>query len=285
MGEAAARNGKGTRVQFFARLAVWGELGAVVGPLLGALLLGIGFQAMAFAGAGVFLLAYIVLHIYLPRAETLPVQKQDGARWHAFTDRLFLAFTLAHAGFLFSYNQLYFALPVEVTRAGGTDMDSAPLFMIASVMIVVLQMPVARLVQKISWTASLSTGFLLMALAFGVTALCATLPAPPGMLRLMPATAMVMLLILGQMIVKPIAMDIIPRFAKGRPTGIYYGALASVGGLAVLVGNVLLGPILDLSLVPSPAAAIPRLALAVVPASGGLAMVPIMRRLRRRETA
>jgi hypothetical protein len=87
------------------------------------------------------------------------------------------------------------------------------------------------------------------------------------------------------MIVKPIAMDIIPRFAKGRPTGIYYGALASMGGLAVLVGNVLLGPILDLSLVPSPAAAIPWLALAVVPALGGLAMVPIMRRLRRRETA
>jgi hypothetical protein len=50
------------------------------------------------------------------------------------------------------------------------------------------------------------------------------------------------------------------------------------------VGNVLLGPILDLSLVPSPAAAIPWLALAVVPALGGLAMVPIMRRLRRRET-
>lgn len=285
VGEEAARHGKGTRVQFFARLAVWGELGAVVGPLLGALLLGIGFQAMAFAGAAVFLLAYIVLHLYLPRADTLAVPKQDGVWWHAFTDRLFLAFTLAHAGFLFSYNQLYFALPVEVTRAGGTDLDLAPLFMIASVMIVVLQMPIARLAQKINWTASLSTGFLLMALAFGVTALCATLPAPPGMLRLLPAIAMVVLLILGQMIVKPIAMDIIPRFAKGRPTGIYYGALASMGGLAVLVGNVLLGPILDLSLVPSPAAAIPWLALAVVPALGGLAMVPIMRRLRRRETA
>lgn len=284
-GEAAARQGKGTRVQFFARLAVWGELGAVVGPLLGALLLGIGFKAMAFAGAGVFLLAYIVLHVYLPRSGEPVLQRQDGAWWHVFTDRLFVAFTLAHAGFLFSYNQLYFALPVEVKRAGGSDIDLAPLFMIASVMIVALQLPVARLAQKVSWAASLATGFLLMALAFAATALCATMPAPEGLLRLVPAIAMVALLILGQMIVKPIAMDIIPRFARGRPTGIYYGALASAGGLAVLVGNVLLGPILDLALVSGPAAALPWLALAIVPALGGLAMIPIMRLLLAREGA
>ena len=284
-GEEAARQGKGTRLQFFARLAVWGELGAVVGPLLGALLLGIGFKAMAFAGAGVFLLAYLVLHIYLPRSGTPALQRQDGAWWHVFTDRLFLAFTLAHAGFLFSYNQLYFALPVEVKRAGGGDMDLAPLFMIASVMIVALQMPAARLAQKVSWAASLATGFLLMALGFAVTAWCAIFPAPPGVWRLAPAIAMVMLLILGQMIVKPIAMDIVPRFARGRPTGIYYGALASAGGLAVLVGNILLGPILDLALTPSAAAAIPWLALAAVPAMGGLAMIPIMRLLLAREGA
>ncbi|GLQ11353.1 MFS transporter [Devosia yakushimensis] len=284
-GEAAAREGKGTRLQFFARLAVWGELGAVVGPLLGALLLGVGFKAMAFAGAGVFLLAYIVLHIYLPRSGSPVLQRQDGAWWHVFTDKLFVAFTLAHAGFLFSYNQLYFALPVEVKRAGGSDMDLAPLFMIASVMIVVLQLPAARLAQKLSWAASLAAGFLLMALAFALTAYCATFPAPSGPWRLAPAIAMVALLILGQMIVKPVAMDIVPRFAKGRPTGIYYGALASVGGLAVLVGNILLGPILDLALVPSVAAAIPWLALAAVPALGGLAMIPIMRRLLQRQGA
>lgn len=279
IGDAAAREGRGTRVQLFARLAVWGELGAVVGPLLGALLLGVGFQAMAFAGAGVFVLAYIILHIYLPRNVVVPLQGQDREWWLVFTDKLFVAFTIAHAGFLFSYNQLYFALPAEIARVGGKDADLAPLFMIASVMIVTMQIPIVRLAQKVSWAASLSSGFTLMALAFAVTAFCATLPAPSGMLRLLPAAIMVILLILGQMIVKPIAMDIVPRFANGRPIGIYYGALASVGGLAVLLGNIALGPILDLSLVTSPSAAIPWLALASVPALGGLAMIPIMRRL------
>ncbi len=272
---------KGTRAQFFARLAVWGELGAVAGPLLGALLLGVGFKAMALGGAAVFAAAYIILHIQLPRVD-MPVAAEIPSKWwHVFGNKLFVAFALAHSGFLFSYNQLYFALPVEIARAGGTDADLAPMFMIASLMIVGLQLPVTRAVQHWPRALSLFAGFGLMSLAFGVVALFATQPAS----GLLPATSMVMLLILGQMIVKPIAMDIVPRLAAGQPTGVYYGALASTGGLSVLIGNVALGPLLDRSLATGPQAPMAWIAMAVVPGICALAIIPIARAIARLSAA
>ena len=284
-GEARSSQGKETRAHFFARMAVWGELGAIVGPLAGALLLGIGFQAMALGGAAVFAAAYVVLHIYLPRTSPSEAPGRDHQWWRVFSDRLFIAFTLAHSGFLFSYNQLYFALPVEIRRAGGSDADLAPLFMLASLMVVALQMPVTRRVSRINWSLSLFLGFAMMALAFLVVASCAAFPAPSGPLRLLPAAMLVVLLILGQMIVRPVAMDMVPRFANGRSTATYYGALASAGGLSVLVGNVLLGPSLEGALTPGPGAALPWIALASVPAACSLAIVPIVRRLASRPNA
>lgn len=285
VGEAGEGEGKRSRLRFFALMAVWGELGAVVGPLAGALLLGIGFKAMALGGAAIFTLAFVILFLRLPRHDAALDLAPGHAWWHVFRDRLFVLFTLAHSGFLFSYNQLYFALPVEIARVGGAEADLAPLFMLASIMVVTLQLPLATLAQRLGWTISLSLGFALMAAAFALVSLCATLPPPVGSLRLAPAGGMVALIILGHMFVRPIAMDIVPRFAGARPTGIYYGALASAGGLAVLAGNVLVGPALDLALVTSAQAALPWLALALVPAAGAVAIVPISRALRRRSTA
>lgn len=92
---------------------------------------------------------------------------------------------------------------------------------------------------------------------------------------------MVMMLILGQMIVKPIAMDIVARMAGGQPTGVYYGALASVGGLSVLIGNVALGPLLDQALIAGPGAAMAWLVMAGVPAICAFAIIPIARAIQR----
>lgn len=285
VGTAQAEAGKQSRAQFFARMAVWGEVGALVGPLLGALLLGIGFKAMALGGAVVFVLAFVILYLYLPRDIARVRTVSDSRWWHVFRNRLFLAFTVAHCGFLFSYNQLYFALPVEVTRSGGSDADLAPLFMIASVMVVTLQVVVTRSVQRLPWALSLFSGMVLMALAFGAVALLAGQPPAIGWMRLAPAAIMVVLLILGQMIVKPIAMDIVPRMAAGQPTGVYYGALASAGGLAVIIGNVLLGPLLDRALLSGPQASLTWVVLASVPLLSAIAIVPITIAIQRRTGA
>ena len=39
------------------------------------------------------------------------------------------------------------------------------------------------------------------------------------------------------------AMGLVMGFAAGRPTGAYYGLLATAGGVAVVIGNAVLAPL------------------------------------------
>ena len=285
VGEISESQGKRSRAQYFALLAVWGELGAVTGPMIAAMITDIGFAAMAYTGAGLFVVAFIVLYLWLPRGEiaVMPRAKPD---WKAMAgDRVFLAFVLAQSAQLFAYNQLYLALPVEIARVGGTERDLAPMFMIASVMIISLQMPLARLGRRLGAHVCIPVGFGFVGLAFATVAIFAPLPPLPGFWQLLPAGLMVALLSLGSMIARPFVSDMVPRFAGSRPTGVYFGALASAGGLSVLVGNVAIGPLLDKALKPSPEAATPWLVLAMVPLVSALAMLVITRILRERYAA
>ncbi len=65
-GTHSQANGKRSRAEWFALFAVCGELGAVIGPVAGGLLSGIGFRHIALAGAGIFLLALLVLFSVCP---------------------------------------------------------------------------------------------------------------------------------------------------------------------------------------------------------------------------
>ncbi len=51
-GTQSEASGKRSRAEWFALFAVCGELGAVLGPALGALLTGFGFRQVALAGQG-----------------------------------------------------------------------------------------------------------------------------------------------------------------------------------------------------------------------------------------
>jgi MFS family permease len=69
-----------SRAEWFALFAVCGELGAVLGPVAGALLTGLGFRQVALAGAGVFVVALVVLYFCLPAspaAQTLKLALVD----------------------------------------------------------------------------------------------------------------------------------------------------------------------------------------------------------------
>ncbi|MFD0996857.1 hypothetical protein HNR16_002891 [Pseudoclavibacter chungangensis] len=64
-GPAGARR----RATLFAWLGVTGEVGAVIGPVVGALLLGLGFATVAAAGAGMFVVIGVLLAWLLPRPD------------------------------------------------------------------------------------------------------------------------------------------------------------------------------------------------------------------------
>ncbi|AVG36705.1 MFS transporter [Enterobacter asburiae] len=279
-GTQSEARGKRSRAEWFALFAVCGELGAVLGPVAGALLTGLGFRQVALAGAGVFIIALLVLHFCLPASPRLSQTLNIQPWWTTFRQPRFVAFIIAYSSWLLSYNQLYLALPVELQRSGGNEKDLGPLFMLASVLIITLQLPLARFARRVGAVRILPVGFLLLSAAFASVAMFAATEPPEGWLRLLPSVCFVTLLTLGQMLLVPSAKDLIPRFAEESTLGAHYGALATAGGIAVLAGNLLFGSLLDRALVPSTQAMLPWLLLALFPLCSALALNVICRPLR-----
>jgi MFS family permease len=254
------------RRSVFVWLAITGEMGALVGPLLGAALLGWGFDAALAAGIAVFAAVTVVLWFRLPSAlprtqETAgepgaaaagePRQSRGALR--CLKNRRFLAFCLLASINMMAYNQLYFAFPLELERRGLDASWLAMLFLLASVLTLVLQLPVAAAGQRLGPGRAMSAGFLLVGAALATAAVTSA----PGAAGSTGAGAVALMagivgtMILGHMILRPTILSLIPRFipsegaASGR--GAYYGLSATCGGIAVLAGNALLGWLLDLT--------------------------------------
>ncbi|MBS0848311.1 MFS transporter [Citrobacter sp. JGM124] len=279
-GTQTERQGKRSRSEWFALFAIYGELGAVLGPLLGSLLTGYSFQYVALAGSGVFFVALIVLYFTLPISPSGNNKLKIVPWWTAFYQFRFVAFILAYSSYLFSYNQLYLALPVELRRSGGGEADLGPLFVLASLLVISLQLPLARFARRVGFTLVLPAGFLLLALSFFSVALFANEIPPDNGYRLVPAILFVTLLTLGQMLIVPVGMDMIPLFSRNRNLGAHYGALASMGGITVLLGNFLLGGQLDKALIPSSQAFIPWILMGCLPLISAFAMWFICRNVK-----
>lgn len=226
----------------FARFAVFGEFGAVAGPVLGGWMMNWGFAWTAVLCAGIFAAAGCVLYFKIPSEIDAKQPAITWASWKRLAaNRAFLWFALAYSTYLFSYNQLYMALPAELARIHAPDMALSWLFVLASVLIIALQMPIARLCGRWSENKALATGFLFMALSFvGLAVGVVWWPADfsAGYSSLLPTVMFVILLSLGQMFVVPTAMSLVPRYAEPGMLPVYYGLLASAGGLMVLIDTI-----------------------------------------------
>lgn len=288
--ELRRKPAQGQRTSLFAWLVICGEVGAVTGPLLGSLLLGIGFDITLLSGAIVFTVMAGVFWRFIPRttpgvalsaapatvsrpAELEPAKAaplEQGAKaaplFACLKDKRFVVFAIFYGTNLVAYNQLYFGLPVEAERSGAGVESLGVLFAYASVLTIALQWPIAKLMRRIGTKAALTSGFTLQAIGFTAIALLAT--ASPGEHpKLLPAVVLVTGLALGHMCVAPTAMAAVLEFAAGRATGAYYGLLSSCGGALVLLANVALGPLYEQAATPSAAAAMPWLVIAVLTAT------------------
>lgn len=267
-----------TKPTLFALLVIFGEIGAVAGPVLGAMLLGVGFDAALVAGAAIFALMALVFLRWIPgtdaRSQTAISQggKRDRAgAWSCLRERRFVLFAVFYAANLLAYNQLYLGLPVELERSGAGVGALAGVFVYVSLLTVALQWPIAGFMRRVGDKTALTLGFSLQAAGFLLLAVLATREAPEGV-SLAPAALMVTALALGHMCVTPTAMGLVAGFAHGHPAGAYYGLLATCGGMAVLAGNALLGPLYEHAYLPSLAAAAPWAALALLAATSAVAI-------------
>ncbi|MEU5286521.1 MFS transporter [Streptomyces sp. NPDC020755] len=255
------------RAHVLALFSAAGQAGAFIGPLLGSLLLllGGGFRAACLAGAAVFVGVLAGHARLMPRADPVrdraahPVRERGQADaqapdaitrtappgrppWRAvFTNRAFLLLCLAYSSYLVAYNQLYLSLPVEVERATGSGAALGWLFALSSLLVVVAQLPLTRWsAHRIAPRTALVTGLVIVAAGFAAVPLT---PAGPG--GLLPGTALVVLLTLGQMLLVPAARGLVPDLVEDRQLGLATGALSSVSGIAVLAGSAATGALLD----------------------------------------
>lgn len=277
-GTHSENNGKRSRTEWFALFAVCGELGAVTGPLAGAFMTEYSFRYVAALGAVIFLLAFVTLYFSLPDNPRSGIHQQIQPWWNTFRQHRFVVFIIAYSAYLFSYNQLYLALPVELHRSGSPESDIGLLFMLASVMIIFFQLPVARFVRRMHVRKTLSVGFFLLAISFFSVAIFACFPPPENILRLLPSTLLVILLTFGQMLIVPAGMNMVTELSGGTNLGAHYGALSSMGGVSVLVGNFVLGGLLDCALTASPQAVIPWVLMGCIPLCSSLVMLYVCKK-------
>lgn len=272
---ACAADGGPSRADVFAMFAVSGQIGSVVGPLAGTLLLLVDFRLACLAAAAVFVLIGAGHARWLPRRPAPHAGEAVTAGWaEVLRNRTFLIFAAGYSASLLCYNQLYLALPAELERATGSQAALGWLFALASVMVIAGQLPVTGWARRRSPAGAIVIGLALMSAAFLLVAVAVLLPTPPGLLAVWPAVGLVVLLTGGQMLAGPIAQDLVPRLAGERRLGAYFGVLSSAGGLAVLVGSTLVGSLLDPVVAPP---VVPWLVLAAVPVAGAVVIALLAR--------
>ncbi|NKX54232.1 MFS transporter [Arthrobacter mobilis] len=253
--------GKPGRRSVFVWLAITGEIGAVLGPVLGSALWGWGFDAALAAGIAVFAAVTVLLWYRLPapnasapkeprlrKTRTAPVP--DHPALGCLRNRRFVVFCLLASTDLLAYNQLYFAIPIELNRRGLEPAWLGALFLLASALTLLLQLPVSAAGRRLGTGACLSAGFATLAAAFTVAAVSSVHSGTSGG-SILPVMGTVAVLVLGHMLLAPTILSLVPEFVPntraGTGRGAYYGLVATCGGIAVLAGNAIMGRLVELT--------------------------------------
>jgi MFS family permease len=121
----AEQAGGPRRTRTLARFSAGGQAGALLGPVLGTLLVyGAGdapFRAACLAGAALFALVLAAHARLVPRGGATRERHGPVRRRAILRDRRFLRLALAHSVYLLVHNQLYLALPAGLDRVTGSQ--------------------------------------------------------------------------------------------------------------------------------------------------------------------
>ncbi|MBT2452312.1 MFS transporter [Streptomyces sp. ISL-43] len=234
------------KAEAFALFNVFATTGALLGPLLGSLLLLVDFRAAAVTAAAVFAVLTLAQLLVLPAGQVpAPDTKVLGDWREAARDHRFLAFSFAMIGMYGLENQLYLLLPQAAVRASGWEGSTGLLFLAGTVTSLLFQLRITRALKARSghgrWIAA---GLTVMGLGFVPPALVAG-TADPHPLRLLPVLAGTLLLHVGVMIASPFVLEMIPAFGRESLTGTYYGLYYMVSGIAAAVGSAGIGWAMD----------------------------------------
>jgi Na+/melibiose symporter-like transporter len=268
-----ARESGDRRAEAFALLGMTLDVGAVLGPLIGALLLGYDFRAVAFTASALFLVLSYLQYRYLPeRDDVQPTGRQavlDDWR-EVLANRPFVLFSLAMFGYFALINQEYLGIPLEVRRVTGSDASLSALFTLSAAIGILGAVPVTT-VAKRRWgvSRSMRVGMLVLGVSFvppwlagpllpvdaavverltgGALAQGAALNVAAWAINIAPLAICISLLTLGGLLIQPFAMETVTNFGGERLVGTYIGMYYLVQGLSGALGNAAIGAAFDVA--------------------------------------
>ncbi|WP_214370626.1 MFS transporter [Pseudonocardia sp. H11422] len=224
----------GRRAEVFAVFNVFAHAGALVGPLLGALLLLADFRMVALVACAVFAaLTAAQLAVLPPRA----VERQErgvlGSWWEVATNRRFVAFTLFGSAYFALYNQLYLTFPLEAERVTGGVWSVSAVFVVSTVIGIACSVRLTRWCRA-RWPAGrcVAGGLVVMGAGFLPQLVSAPLTPPAaGIAAVLPVLAGTVIFTLGMAVTNPFVMDLLPVVGSERLAGTYYGFFYLVSAL------------------------------------------------------
>ncbi|MFE7836135.1 MFS transporter [Streptomyces sp. NPDC057474] len=234
------------KAEAFALFNVFATTGALIGPLLGSLLLLVDFRTSALTAAGIFAVLTVAQALVLPARKVEPSDGGVLGDWReVLGNRAFLAFALAMVGMFTLENQLYLLLPAGAREATGWDGAAGLVFLVGTLANLALQLRITKSLKSLGdrgrW---ISVGLGVTGLAFLPPAVGAGL-GTSGWLAAVPVLLGALLLYLGLMVASPFVMELIPRFGRPELTGTYFGIFYVVSGVAAAIGNTFVGWAMD----------------------------------------
>lgn len=248
------------KAEAFSLFNIFANAGALAGPLLGSLLITVGFQASAICAAAIFALLTIAQLAVLPPRKVETPSTSILTDWRAVTaDRRFLMFTMALTGMFALEVQLYLVLPMVATRLTGSTASVAAIFLASTIATLAFQVRVT-IWAKLRWSRgrAIATGLAVMGMGFVPTGLATALttPADPSLgqaaLRLAPILVTAICLAFGLMLAQPFAYELVGHFGGERLSGTYFGVFYLASGLTAAVANTAIGAATDLGSTSTP---------------------------------
>lgn len=274
-GRGLEESGGIRRTELFGIEQMCSRFGTVIGPALGALLLGVPFAWTTIAAAVLFAGLGVMFALWLPADASTShrptgAQGPDGLRvvWRTVLhNRRFMVF-VALCGFqLVAYNQLYLMLPEQLERVTGSQAALGWFFVASAVLVIVGQSPTVALAHRLGHHTAIVAGMGVIAASFLFPIVTGALASDSVAAGLVGVGLWVAALHLGQMLMVPPMRDTIGVLAGERHLGAHFGMLSTLGGLMTLVGSLAIGQIYDLVDAGTVAPSTPWWTLAVVVAA------------------
>ncbi len=262
------------RARFYSITGVISGLGMTLGPLAGALLLRLNFQAVALGAAACFGLVFLIVLWLLPPIRVAAGRLSLGSGLNLVgRDHTFLVFTALTMGYWFMWVQITLSLPLAAERLTGNPDAVGVVYALNAGTTVLFQYPVFRFAERFLRPLPIMIiGMALMALGLGAVAAAGDI----GILL-----ACVAIFTLGSILATPTQQSITASLADPRALGSYFGVNALALAFGGALGNLAGGALTDAARrVGQPA--LPWLTFALLGLGSAIGLAMLAERLQRR---